>query len=169
MYILVLQQLQGWFGLLWSHGNHIAEDTKIRFYGHKFLQRETKDVLGGKSCKADFCNDRRVDLWLTKYVLVMEKSTVLKRNYYLHVRGLHTAFLIQTNFSVYISRLSLQDTVHRLCLYIFLLCLEILTLKKELSEINTLVPLKNLNASEYFKRGEIVYNHNMIMNKVAEV
>lgn len=88
----------------------MTEGTKLHaesgFTATKALQGNAR-CSGGESCKADFCNEGRVDLWLTKYMLVMEKSTVLKRNYHLHFRGLHTAFLMQTDFSVYVSSLSL--------------------------------------------------------------
>lgn len=109
MYILVIAS-----GLVWSS----LESWESHGWGHQ-NQVVRLQIFGKRKIKTDFSNDGRVDLWLTKYVLVMEKSTVLNKNYYLYVRGLHTAFLIQTDFSVYISSISLQDTVHRLFLYFF--------------------------------------------------
>lgn len=88
MYILVIAS-----GLVWSS----LESWESHGWGHQ-NQVVWPQIFGKQKIKTDFSNDGRVDQWLTKYVLVMEKSTILKKNFYSYVRGLYTAFLIQTKF-----------------------------------------------------------------------
>lgn len=110
-----------------SDRSHFARSVNLHIF-YIFMKADTLNGLHPLFCSFDRCKSSVhpvsrsalhavADLWLTKNVLVVEKSTVFKRLEHLHFRGLHTAFLMQTDLGMQVSSLGMHDPVH--CLFCF--------------------------------------------------